>query len=82
MEKIHPFSNGTEFMMWRDVNCSVCAKDCPFDDETGYGEPLCDIETALAFAAVDDGMVNKDIADRANLPFVGTIEKCSEFVEK
>jgi hypothetical protein len=68
-------------MMWRDLNCDHCAKDCPIDEDGNYGEALCDIELAIAHAAIGNGKIDKAIADRAKLPFVDTIEQCPEFVE-
>ena len=44
-----------------------------------YGEPKCDIEAALSFASVDDGMIDIDIAKRANLPNIKMRHQCSEF---
>ena len=79
--KIMPFSNGTEFMAWRDVNCETCVKDCPKDDSGNFLDPLCDIETALALASVTDGMVCEDIAKRANLPWYEGAFRCSELVK-
>jgi len=79
-DRITPFSNGTEFMVWRDYNCDRCAKDCPHDGNGNYGEPLCDIEVAIAYASVDDGQIDKTIADRAGLPVRGgEICQCPEF---
>ncbi|HAR38607.1 MAG TPA: hypothetical protein DCS09_08590 [Porphyromonadaceae bacterium] len=70
--------------MWRELNCDECAKD--WDGVTQAADDgknaLCDIEYAIAYASVDDGMIDKAIADRAGLPFRdgNIIEKCPEFV--
>lgn len=78
-ERVTVFSNGTEYMSWRHVNCDQCKKDCPSDGNGNFGDPLCDIEEALAFGSIDDGKIKKELADRANLPFDGGDIHCSEF---
>ena len=66
-------------MWWREINCDQCRKDCPHDGNGNYGDPLCDIEEAISMASIDDGKIDKTLADRAKLPFLKTIEKCPEF---
>lgn len=81
--KVHPFSNGTEFMIWRSQNCDVCLKDCPYDEETeSFGESVCEIEKAISLAAIGDGMIDRGLADSACLPFFGRVSTCSELIQK
>ena len=62
-----PFSNGTEFMIFREMNCWKCKKD--YDERTmKHGiNTLCDIEQALSEASVGDGTISDYIAKRAGL---------------
>jgi hypothetical protein len=64
--RTQPFSNGTEFMIWRERNCDRCKKDM----EIIAGEYIshCDIEDALSFASVTDGMISNEIAERMGNP--------------
>ena len=55
MNKIRVFSNGSEFMNWRDRNCNDCKFD--YDGEKSH----CKFEKALAFASVDDGEVKEEL---------------------
>ena len=67
MSKKRPFSNGTEFMIFREMNCYKCKKDYDGRTMTDGENPLCDIEQALSFASVTDGMVEEDIYNRMGL---------------
>lgn len=49
------FANGTEFMVWDERNCAVCKK--------GYTDE-CELQDAIDLAALTDGEVPKDIAER------------------
>ncbi len=71
--KIIPFSNATEFMIWRGNNCSLCKKDYDFENQILH----CDIEEAISTARFLGGEIDIDIAERANLPDVNN--KCKEF---
>jgi len=65
--KVKPFSNGTEFMIFREMNCYKCKKD--YNELTmpsGFNH-LCDIEQALSRAYVGDGLITVDIAKRMGL---------------
>lgn len=55
-----PFSNGTQFLDWREVNCVGCKKSY---DENGESYK-CDIEMALDYACVGSGKVSEGIARR------------------
>lgn len=78
--RVLPFSNGFEFMYWREQNCDICIKDCLYNPETGQYEVKCDIEEAISLAAVGDGMIDKALAERANLPFCCIMTTCLEFI--
>ena len=75
-----PFSNGTDFMIWRGSNCDICTKDCPCTEDGFFGEPLCDIEEALAFGSVSKGEITIELAKRAGYSDDVMPEKCNEFV--
>lgn len=76
--KIKPFSNGSEYDYWMECNCFDCTKNCVYSPTTcEFGPVKCDIENAIAFASIDDGMIDKALADRAGLPESG---RCKEFV--
>ena len=65
---VHPFANGTEFMLWDEHNCCQCAKgyrdlegrpenpDRPlqFDPALGRVPFLCDIQAAVVANAAGD----------------------------
>jgi len=76
-----PFSNGTEFMNFREINCWKCKKD--YDErimKQGINI-LCDIEQALSEASVGDGTISDDIAKRVGLDvdYKDWDGKCLEF---
>jgi len=71
-ETFRPFSNGMEFMDWHDRNCSGCSKG-PDVDQQGPNEK-CEIENALALAAVCGGTIND--------PVIGGEEKAREIADR
>ena len=60
-DKIRPFSNGTEFMIWRDKNCDRCEKA---NTETADRTKTCPMEYDIALASVTDGSIPKESAER------------------
>jgi methylphosphotriester-DNA--protein-cysteine methyltransferase len=60
MTSVRIFSNGTQAMDWECANCERCKKHLP-DGQW----PTCEIAAALAEAAMDDGTVSPEIAERA-----------------
>ena len=63
-----PFSNASEYMIWRDRNCDQCAKDCPMDENGFFDDPKCDIEDALSRGGDQaDGAISVELLDRAGL---------------
>ena len=62
---IKPFSNGTEYMDWRDNNCSRCKKDCEVVGDTYITH--CDIEEAISLGTIT-GQVPDKIYERMGLP--------------
>ena len=52
-DRVHVFSNGTEYEIWRGWNCDECTKswECPIED-------------AIIFASGGDGLISREIAVR------------------
>jgi len=63
-----PFSNGTEFMVWNEMNCDECAKNPTLEDPDWTIEDACDCEifTALTVGTIT-GEVTESIAKRMGL---------------
>jgi len=60
--KIIPFKTLDGFRVWRNKNCALCRKDCPFDSKTNtFGSALCDMEEALMMGVMSNGYVDKSI---------------------
>lgn len=59
--RVRPFSNGTEFMIWNEVNCCNCKK-YHTDDSGMVIEPICEIDQAFVEAMFGDGTISRDIA--------------------
>ena len=67
-KKVCPFSNGTEYMIFEEMNCWKCKKDFNEENpEIGGINHKCEIEQALAVAYVSDGLVSEEIAIRMGL---------------
>lgn len=64
-DRIHPFSNGTQFMDWREGSCCQCAK---YHVNNGAVEPVCPLDEALFGACCGDGTISREIADRLGVP--------------
>src|SRR5262249_57218463 len=81
-DRKRPFSCGTQYLDWQEVNCCRCARQS--DPEASLDEMSCEIEAALAWACIDDGSVSLDIARRMGLPEVGFpyCWRCKEFVPR
>jgi len=66
MEKqIRPFSNGTEYMFWRETNCDRCKKNV-LNENDNY-KSQCDIEEALSLGAIT-GTIPESIFKRMGNP--------------
>lgn len=79
MNKIQPFSTGTEYMCWNEINCCHCRK---YNPDAVTSDEGCDIEIALSFASIGDGTIPISIADRAGRNPYQHITfgwKCTEF---
>ena len=63
---MRPFSNGSEYRFWLSKNCEQCKKNVEVhgDEYTAH----CEIEEALAIAAVTDGHIAQDIYKRMGDP--------------
>lgn len=66
-DKVYIFSNGAQFTDWQLSNCERCKKSSVNDpDDDGTNWPLrCEIESALVYAAMDDGKVTPEIRERS-----------------
>lgn len=60
MSKVSPFSNGCQHIDWDSANCDLCEKGYYNNNETD----CCEIDVALTHAAVDDGTVSAEMAER------------------
>lgn len=63
LQMIRPFANGTQFADWSAANCDRCRKGIDNIGQPGDW-PICDIESALTYAYIGDGMVAPEIARR------------------
>lgn len=64
-KNVRPFSCGTQDIDWQDRNCCRCARlPDGFWEQYWKMESGCEIFDALSFAAVDDGTITEEIAER------------------
>ena len=77
-DMVRPFSTGTQYLDWRDANCCRCRK---YRVEGGeVVEPYCELEEALAPAALDGGLIEPGHAARLGVPAATwTAWRCREF---
>ena len=78
-QRVSPFANGSEYMIWTELNCERCIKLMTYDDN-----PQCEINYHLSEAAFDDGTIPHEIAQRMGRldhP-VNEIFQCHEFEAK
>lgn len=61
MEKIRPFSNGTEFEIWENKNCCQCNISSINRNDLKL---VCHIEEALTMAYFDDGKLEKTLFNK------------------
>ena len=73
-KKVSPFSNGSEYIVYRDDNCDICKFG--FDESTGVGS--CKYERALDVAYLSDGFVKAEYLSVLGLDKGGS-RKCSLF---
>ena len=59
---MRPFSSGSQFMDWESANCERCKNAAFYVD--GRMPDHCDIQVAIAEAAMGDGHITDEIADR------------------
>lgn len=60
-QRIHLFSNGTQYMDWSANNCDRCTKA---GDASEPGSSKCPLFEAIHDAAADDGTVTLEVATR------------------
>lgn len=79
-KKIHPFSNGTEFMHWHDNNCSQC---CRYSNvSTKRSNAKCKLAFDLDFAYVDDGTITIKTAQEIGLDENGCLKTTCNYFNK
>lgn len=71
-ERVHPFSNGTQFGDWCANNCARCTKSS--DDAS-----KCDLEMALATAYMTDGTIGQAEATRIGYKDDAYTWRCGEW---
>lgn len=62
MNKIRPFSCGSQFIDWQVRNCKNCKKF--IETPASADEIQCEIDLALFMSSWDDGTISQEIADR------------------
>jgi hypothetical protein len=60
-DKVYPFHCGTQFIDWQNANCCLCSK---MEEDPDKWPEKCELESALTYAAIDDGSVTPEIAKR------------------
>lgn len=73
MQKVMPFSNGTDFMLWEGRNCELCNISACNNDSNNF---KCHIDEALTIAYLDDGMISKTISDKIGFRKDGFLNDC------
>ncbi len=58
-ERVRPFAEGSEFVDWKRRNCDRCT--LRWQEGRGRDAYLCDIESALDYAYMDDGTVTETV---------------------
>lgn len=76
---VTPFSNGSEYMLWDDINCCRCRKGATAE-QVESGEPLpCPIQDAVLIGSATES-VPADIARRMGCDEKGHApRRCGEF---
>lgn len=77
-ERIHLFSNGTQYMDWTFNNCDKCALA---GDPSEPGSSSCDLFEAICDAGADDGTVSAEIAARLGYSPIRYVWRCPEFTK-
>lgn len=86
MEKLYPFSNGSEFSSWESINCDRCVKSSHIIVRNGreeYTKFRCAVQRDLIRAYWSDGKVNKrvyDICQQRDCPY--RLEKRKKYAKK
>ncbi len=61
MTKIHPFSNGTEYMFWHDRNCAQCSQ---YESTSRVrGNAKCKLAFDIDIATIGDGTISLSTAN-------------------
>lgn len=68
------FSCGSEYLDWQDRNCHRCVKDYVPETEAAP----CELENAIAGAAVGDGTIPDELAERLKVGIYGPARECPE----
>lgn len=71
MDKIKPFSNGTDFEIWENKNCCQCNISSINRDDL-----ICHIEEAITIAYLDDGKLEKTLFDKIGKDDKGFFKNC------
>lgn len=81
-DRMRPFSNGTEFMVFEESNCGRCWKSKPKNEKISSASH-CDLLEGLTLAMFMDGTISTDHAARIGFkPGMIYAPPCSERQEK
>lgn len=62
IEEMIPFSNGTDYMIWQNRNCSFCINyEC---ESPNREEAICKLAFDLDYALMDSGKISLETAKR------------------
>ena len=76
MKKIQPFSNATEFEIWKNSNCYKCIKyECTSNERSKAG---CVLAFDIDIASVNDGTISIETAFRIGYKN-GIVPNCKKF---
>jgi hypothetical protein len=79
-QRVSLFANGSEYMMWMELNCYRCKKY----DENNADVEVCAIDYHVGYASITDGTIPHEIAKRMGRldhP-VNEIFQCHEYEAK
>ena len=71
-EKVMPFWSACQFIDWQDINCCKCKKYNVYEEKT------CELELSMSLAALTDGEITPEFAERIGYQDGVYVWICSE----